>query len=94
MRASALPGLAALVLLQAPQFTIPAGKHLPFAAIAPATDPMSVCDAQGRTGATQPSPQKQRENAAKNNLWVTGTPTAMEFNDFTTLQRAVGNTPT
>jgi hypothetical protein len=93
MRAYVLWGLVALGVLQTPQFTIPAGKHLPFASIAPASDPLAICDADGRTGTTQPSAKKQRENAAKNNLWVTGTPTAMEFNDFTTLQVAVGNTP-
>jgi hypothetical protein len=93
MKTSLLLGAAALAFLQVPQFTIPSGKRLPFTAIAPSTDPMAVCDAEGRTGSTQPSAAKQRENTAKNNLWVTGVPTPVEFSDFSALQSAVGNSP-
>ncbi len=36
MRAFALSGLVALVFFQAPPFTVPAGKQLPFKPITPA----------------------------------------------------------
>lgn len=55
MRAFALSGLVTAVFFQASQFTIPAGKQLPFAAIARQIDPMAVCDAEGRTGITTAS---------------------------------------
>jgi hypothetical protein len=93
MRAYVLVAVSTLALLQAPQFTIPPGKHLPYAIIAPAADPLAACDADGVTTGNAPSAQKKRENAAKNNLWVTGTPTALEFADFTTLQNAIGDKP-
>jgi hypothetical protein len=93
MRTYVLIGISTLAFLQPPQFTIPPGKHLPYASIAPATDPLAACDANGVTTGNAPSAQKKLENAAKNNLWVTGTPTPLEFADFTTLQTAVGNKP-
>src|SRR5262249_29672031 len=87
--------LATIAVMQAagtPQFTIPPSKHLPFASIAPATDPLAACDAQGRRGTVAPNPEKQRESQAKNNLWVVGTPVLLDFTDFSTLQASIPST--
>jgi len=93
MKTYLLLGVSALAFMQAPQGTFPPRNQLPFAAIAPATDPMSVCDAEGSSPTSHPNDAKRRKNAAKNNLRATGAPTAVEFSDFSKLQSAVGNTP-
>jgi hypothetical protein len=94
MRAYVLAGVSALAFVQAPQFTIPSGTQLPYASIAPSSDPLAVCDAQGVTaGKPVPSAAKKRQNAAKNDLWVAGLATSMAFADFSALQLAVGNSP-
>jgi len=87
--------LATIAVTQAagaPHFTIPASKHLPFASIAPATDPLAACDAQGRYGTTAPNAEKQRESQAKNNLWIVGTPVPVDFADFSTLEASIPST--
>lgn len=77
------------LMQSAPQFTVPAGKSLPFRPIAPTTDPMAACNAGGQDSMTHPTAAKQRESSAKNNLWVTGPATPIDFNDLDTLQSAV-----
>jgi hypothetical protein len=79
---------ASLAAMQTFHFTLPAQCQLPFASIAPQSDPYDACDVSGRmAGHATPAKAKMLESQSKNNFCAdTSEVVPIHFEDFSRLE--------